>query len=181
MTSVQSLDDAMRISLAKTTDFEELTIIMDKANEYALDKSGEPIWGLREYALRELTAHLKAGECFVMRDDQKIAATMTITDEDRLWGEYGADDDALYFHKLMKDPQYPIRDVGLIFISFVANEASKRNKKFLRCDTISTQKRLINYYFKLGFVEKGSFTYRPSGRPGVFLEALTKEVIANLA
>jgi predicted GNAT family N-acyltransferase len=179
MKRVRSANKA-KIEPAKIADLEELTRILDKANEYSRVKSGEPAWALRDLALRELTLHIKAGNCFVMREDQKIMATMTITDEDRLWGETGTDGTALYIHKLMKNPECHARNLGLRFMAFAAHEALKQNRKFIRCDTISNQKRLIKYYFKLGFIEKGLFTYQPSGRGGIFLEAEAEAITASL-
>jgi len=168
------------IEPANANDFKELTRLLDKANEYSLERSGLPAWGLKEYALRELAEHLNDGACYVMRDKQKIVATMTITDKDWLWGDKSTDGTALYFHKLMKDPECRIRNIGLIFISFVAHRALTQNKKFIRCDVISSQEQLVKYYLKLGFIHKASFTYRPSGRPGVFLEASADEIIKRI-
>ena len=168
------------IEPANVSDFKELTRLLDKANEYSHEKSGLPAWGLKEYALRELEEHLNDGACYVMRDQLKIVATMTITDTDWLWGGKSADGTALYIHKLMKDPECRIRNIGLIFISFAAHKALTQNKKFIRCDVISSQKQLVKYYLKLGYIEKASFTYRPSGRPGVFLEADTEKLIRQI-
>jgi hypothetical protein len=168
------------IERATVSDLEELTQIMDEANEYSLVLSGEPMWRFKELALSELTEHLKAGDCFVMKVDQKIVASMTMTDSDSLWGEHGADGTALYMHKLMKHHDCPVPDVGLDFLSFAAHKALELKRTLLRCDTIATQKRLIDYYIKLGFVIKKHFVYHPSERPGVFMEASVRDVLERI-
>jgi hypothetical protein len=169
------------IERATISDFDELTAMMDEANEYSRAKSGEPAWKLKDLALRELAEHLKAGDCFVMKVDQKIVATMTITDSDSLWGESGADGTALYMHKLMKHADCPVPDVGLAFLSFTAHKAQELKRTVLRCDTITTQERLIDYYIRLGFVIKKHFTYYPSERPGVFMEASVGDILERFA
>jgi hypothetical protein len=180
MASSRPVTHNQTIVPANASDFKELTRLLDKANEYSLEKSGEQVWGLREYALRELAEHLKDGACYVMRYKGKIVATMTITNEDWLWGDKSADGKALYIHKLMKDPECRILNIGLTFISFATHKALEQNKKFIRCDVISSQVQLVQYYLKLGFIEKATFTYRPSGRPGVFLEADAEKLISQI-
>ena len=172
--------DEAKIAPAKVSDFEELTRVMDRANEYALTKSGDPMWTAMDFVRGQLRSHLEAGDCFVLRDAQKIVATITITEEDALWGDDGQDNNALYIHKLMKNPESHIRDIGLTFLSFAAHEAIRQNKKFLRCDTKTSQERLINYYYGLGFVKKRSFHYSVTGSEGVLLEADAQEVIARI-
>jgi len=56
----------------------------------------------------------------------------------------------------------------------------RRNKPLLRCDVVAELPGLINYYLKLGFENKGDFTYESSGRPGVFLEAPPETVLAKI-
>jgi|HubBroStandDraft_4_1064222.scaffolds.fasta_scaffold351812_2 hypothetical protein len=180
MTQLDSQDHATQIITAKTTDFKELTRIMDEANEYSRARSGEPAWKLKELALSELHEHVKAGNCFVMKVDQKIVATMTITDSDTFWGKPGTDGTALYVHKLMKHPGTHVRNVGLQFLSFAAHKAVQQHKEFLRCDTIATQKRLIDYYIRLSFVIKKHFVYLPSTRPGIFMEVFVQDLLEQI-
>lgn len=173
--------DETKIEPAKVSDFEELTQIMDEANLYSLTKSDEPMWTAMDFVRGELRAHLEAGECFVLRKEQKILATMTITNEDALWDSESTDGKALYIHKLMKNSECHIKNVGLIFISFAAHEAIRQNRRFLRCDTKPTQVRLVNYYYGLAFVKKRSFVYSVTNKPGVLLEADAREVLKRIA
>jgi ribosomal protein S18 acetylase RimI-like enzyme len=170
-----------KIEPAKLSDFEQLVQIMDQANHYAQTKSGEPMWTAMDFVHGQLRSHLEAGDCFVLRHAQKIVATITISKEDPLWGQDGTDNTALYIHKLMKDPESSIRDIGLTFLSFAAHEAIRRNRKLLRCDTKISQARLINYYHGLGFTKKRSFHYSVTGFEGVLLEADAQQVITRLA
>jgi hypothetical protein len=170
-----------KIEPAKLADFEQLVQIMDQANHYARTKSGEPMWTAMDFVHSQLRSHLEAGDCFVLRHAQEIVATITISKQDPLWGEDGTDNNALYIHKLMKNPESSIRDIGLTFLSFAAHEAVRQNRKFLRCDTKTSQERLINYYLGLGFAKKRSFNYSVTGFEGVLLEAAVQDVITRLA
>ncbi len=144
---------ASQIQLAKLSDLESILAIMDKANQYSLDKSGEPQWTAMNHARGELRTHLEQENCYVIKDKRgAINAIMTLTEEDTYaWGEEGLDQTALYFHKLMKDPESSLANPGLTLLSFAAREALRRGKSHLRCDTVSSMKRLISYYESLGF------------------------------
>ncbi len=181
MTEPHRAGNDAEISTAKITDLEELTFMMDEANEYSRAKSGEPAWRLKELALKELRAHLKADQCFVMKVDQKIVATITITYSDALWGKSGADGTALYIHKLMKHSNCRVPHVGLKFVGFAAHKALQQHIEFLRCDTLSAQKQLVDYYLRLGFVIEREFVYHPSERPGVFLQAPVRDILERIA
>lgn len=172
--------DETKIESAKVSDFEELTQILDEANRYSLTKSSEPMWTAMDFVRGQLRSYLEADECFVLRKDQKILATITITSEDALWSNEGADGKALYFKKLMKAPACSIPSVGLLFISFAAHQALKQNRQFLRCDTKLSQVRLLNYYLGLGFVKRHSFTYKVTEKDGILLEAEAKELIRRI-
>lgn len=172
--------DEKNIELATLADYDELLSLLDKANLYALDRSGEPMWTAMQFVYNQVRSYIEAGYCYIIRDRQKIMATMTITDKDEFWKDSGSEDEALYIHKLMKNPESSVKNVGLVFLSFAAHETLRHKRKFIRCDTVPTQVRLINYYKKLGFIEKGRFVYPSSGRDGVLLEADAKEIIKNL-
>ena len=173
--------DEKHIEKAQNADFDALVRIMNQANQYAIDKAGEPMWTAMEFVYRQLHAHIESSDCFVMRDEDKIVATMTITDKDILWGEAGADGKALYIHKLMKDPAMPAQNVGLTFLLFAAHQALKQDKKYIRCDTVPSQKHLVNYYLKLGFIKKGAFAYPTTERDGIFLEVDAEELLKRIA
>lgn len=166
------------IQLAKSEDLNAILEIMDKANQYVFDKTGEYSWTAIGHAQNEIRTHLSQGNCYVMKDKRgAINALVTLNEEDTYsWDEEGTDHQALYFHKLMKDPKNSPARSGLVLLSFAAHEAIRRNKKFLRGDS-KLNVELIKYYESLGLKQKRFTHYKVTGNKAVLLEAEPTEVL----
>jgi hypothetical protein len=150
MSEIERLE--MPIVAAGVGEIGALLEVMARANRYASLKSGKPMWTTL-HAEDGLRSQLEAGGCFVMHNpDQTIAAAISIDEEDtELWGTEGNDGKALYFHKLMKNPEHAQANSGITLMHFTAQEALRRGKQFIRCDTILEMPGLIAYYKKFGF------------------------------
>jgi len=83
--------------------------------------------------------------------------------------EKGADETALYIHKLIKDPRAAEKGIGRILIEAAANKAKELDKKYLRCD-IKSGTRLLDYYTSLGFEYAGTTHYASNGMEATLLE-----------
>jgi hypothetical protein len=168
------------ITKASTSDFEELKLLMQKANSYSLEISGVPQWTKWDVAYNRLEGQLKLDNMFVMRTrDGSIAAAIAIDYYDERWGSQADDGQAMYLHQLMKDPTKATPGVGGIFLEFAAKEAQRQNKPLLRCDTTPELPKLIKYYEGFGFTKKGDIYYDFSGRRGVLLEAEVNDVLSR--
>lgn len=165
------------IERATVHDLSALIALFDKANAYSIERSGQAKWTNMEIAIADMSGHVKHGECYVIRSDNNIAATMAIAHSDKFWVDDGK---ALYLHKLMKDTDIDVPNVGLKFLEFAANRAIEEHKEFLRCDTKPIQARLVKYYIRLGFKNKGSFKYNSTGLEGLLLEAEVSEVLKHI-
>lgn len=177
-----SLPETSSIQLAKSEDLNAMLTIMDRANQYALEKGGEPQWTMK-HSRDRLRMDLNQDNCYVMRDRHgRINATMALTEEDLYcWEEEGKDQKALYFHKLMKDPGNAPANAGRIFISFAAHEALRRGKIWLRCDAKLSVKKIVAYYENLGFIKKRFIRYPVTGNKAVLLEASPKEILRRVS
>lgn len=166
---------------AKAADLEAILAVMAKANQYSFDKTGEYQWRQYKKAQQNLTKDLMDGNCYIGKDDQdRVTAAVTITDQDTdRWGERGADQKALYVHKLMKDPELAGKHVASKFLSFAADQAIKQNKKYIRGDTKISLSRLLDYYKSLGFYEAGTHMFAATGAKAALLEIETTELIKN--
>jgi hypothetical protein len=160
------------ISLAVPRDLPALQRLLDKSNKYSIQVSGLPGWKNVEYAYKDIEEHLQAGDVFVIRGNNgSISSTITLSESTDEWEERGQDGKALYFTKFMKDPDQARPDEALKLLKFAAEEAARRGRFLLRCDTVTDQPGIISYYKNLGFMEQGHFMYESSGREGILLEA----------
>ena len=170
--------DSQDIEVATKDDFHSLMAIMKLANDYSEEKSGDRLW-TTPHADKFFNKKILNGECYVIRVNQQIASVIAIDESDEWsWGKNGLDGQALYVHKLMKDPNTRVKHSGFRLLNFAAQKALLKNKKYLRCDTKPTMKKLVSFYEKCGFRVTGEFKYPSSGLKGVHLEAEADEVKA---
>lgn len=167
---------------ARQGDWSQLAAILDRANQYAFEKTGKYQWQFPDNARNELRQDLQQGNCFVMKDKAgNITAAIALSEEDTtFWGQEGSDGRALYFHKLMKDPTHAAPNSGRILLSFAASEALRRGKQVLRCDAKVSMEKIIKYYESLSFQTKHHIRYAISGNPAVLLEADPHEIIKRV-
>src|ERR1019366_6990983 len=156
--------------------------LMSQANQYALSKSGKLVW-TTQFSNDWFQSQIKLGECFVLRKpDRPITAAITISEQDAYsWGDQGNDGQALYLHKLMKNPKLSQPNAGLKLIHFAAQEALRRDKQIVRCDFLVSMSRLLDYYERLGFIEQRLLIYKASDEQGVLLQANSQDVLEKTA
>jgi hypothetical protein len=167
---------------AKQEDLDDLFTILDRANQYAFDKTGKYQWQFIDNARNELRQDLAKGNCFVIKNKTNhIEAVIAISEQDTaFWGKQGADGTALYFHKLMKDPSNASPESGVSLIGFAATETLRRGKKVLRCDAKASMEIIIKYYERLAFQAKRHILYPLTGNKAMLLEADPKEVLERI-
>ena len=170
---IKEKSQSSSIERAEAKDYEDVKALFDHANDYSVTKDSVPIWVNIDYAYKQLWSDVEAGNCFVVRTSSgKIAASICITEEDSFtWGDEGADGQALYFHKLMKDPAIAPPGVGKELVAFAASQVLTRGKKYLRCDTRLGTTSLVGYYRRLGFNQKRVIVYPSTKLEAVLLEA----------
>lgn len=168
------------ITPASSKDFDELWGLLNRANQHSISRSGLRLWTMMDHVRGQFRRQVDNGECFVLRDaEDSITSCISLTEEGPEWGEVGNNGKALYFHKWMKDPEKAGQEEPLRLLRFAAEEAIRRGKPFLRCDTVPSLVSLIKYYDKLGFRRVGMFVYESSGRPGILLEIEAKKLVSS--
>ncbi|MGZ6005291.1 MAG: GNAT family N-acetyltransferase [Candidatus Saccharimonadales bacterium] len=173
-----------RIEPAKPEDFEVLKAMLDSANAYGAQQThGVRLWTVMDYVYAQLRKTVENGEMYVIRNDEgKIAASIAFNLKRGRWKDIGAQNgEALYFHKWMKNPDLAQPGDAKALLKFVAQEAKRLDRKYLRCDTVPELTELIEYYKRLGFSDMGHFVYESSGRPGILLQADTDTILRNLS
>lgn len=170
-----------KIEQARPSDFDELKSLLDRANQYSIERSGLKLWTMMDYVYGQLQKQINDGECYVLRNRAgNITSCIVLTDDGSEWGEREHDSDALYFHKWMKDPGLADSSEPKKLLRFAAEEAIRQKKSYLRCDTVPSLIKLLKYYDRLGFKRIALFVYESSGRPGILLEVKPDLLLKNL-
>jgi len=145
--------------------------LLHKANEYSILLSIKPAWKDMQKARRSLKEQVKRGNVYIIREGKgSISSSITLCEINDEWGDLGRDNSALYFTKLMKDPDKAQQDEGERLLHYAAKIAKRRKKVFLRCDVLNDPLGIVTYYQKHGFRERGHFIYESSRREGLLLE-----------
>ena len=156
---------------ASTQELQMLLNLLNQANTYSVTLSGKPAWIDIPKAYKSIKEQLNFGNIFIIRDNNgNISSAITICNSSDEWSEIGKDGKALYFTKLMKDPQKAQTNEAVKLLNFAAKQAKRENKEFLRCDALNDPLGIVAYYKKLGFRERGFFIYESIRREGVLLE-----------
>ncbi|MFI6152874.1 GNAT family N-acetyltransferase [Kitasatospora sp. NPDC051170] len=104
------------------------------------------------------------GETWLVRVDEKVAATVTVDWTDPHWADLGGT--AAYVHKLAVRRWAP--GLGAVVLDWALAAANGRGVEFLRLDCVRSNARLRSYYEARGFVHRGDVQWMdPSGKqPG---------------
>ena len=94
-----------------------------------------------------------AGTCWVMDDDDGLAATVTLdADADlTLWRPEDRPDDAMYVHRLVIRTDLRGIDLGSAILDWACGRARIAGKHWIRLDAWSTNQALHEYYLARGF------------------------------
>lgn len=155
--------------------------LLIKANTVTLDKSGIRTWPNIEASSQDIEQHVQAKDVFVMHDSNgNIAGTITLCETNTEWLEAANDSHALYFTKYMRDPNITSPGDGKPLLIFAVEEAERRGKPFLRCDTLTQEEGMIAHYLALGFEKRGRTIYELHGKEGILLETTTADLKSRL-
>lgn len=157
---------------AQESDLQDLFLVLDAANKLCIERSGTPDWPNVVASRKDIEDRLESGEVYVRRDVHgKVSSTVTVRETNREWGALAHDNQALYFTKYMKDSSRASGNEAKELLLFVAEEAHRRQKPVVRCDAVTDQVGILDYYQnRLGFIERGHTIYGLTGREGILLE-----------
>jgi hypothetical protein len=124
------------IEKASSQNLLSLQHLLVQANEYSLQLSKRQAWENVEKAQNAIKKELQQGNIFIIRNNNTITSSITLSEKSNVWGKLGKDGKALYFMKLMKNANKAHSDEGIVLLKFAALEAEKRKKVYVRCDAI---------------------------------------------
>ena len=99
--------------------------------------------------------------------DKKIACNWAITFADKqIWGEKDKND-AIYIHRIATNPDLRGNRFVDKIVEWTREYATKKNKRFIRLDTLGNNTGLIHHYTSAGFQFLGMFELtNTEGLPG---------------
>jgi GNAT superfamily N-acetyltransferase len=97
--------------------------------------------------------NIRAGETFIVWDDDTPAATITVARwaNPDLWAPEEAAEPALYAHKLTVARAYAGRGLGVELLDWAGSRAAADGARWLRVDVWTTNRELQQYYLDHGF------------------------------
>jgi GNAT superfamily N-acetyltransferase len=108
------------------------------------------------YQTKEYTKNfIKNGECFIIKDEEKIIATVMYYNEPFMKEDETPDwylkDFVSYFGKFAVLPEYQNKGIGGKLMDFLEEYAASKGKMELALDTSEKAIHLIDYYEKRGY------------------------------
>ena len=142
----------MNVRPATAADVPVVAAILDEATAYVKTK-GRDQWRV-PFPQGELRERVERGELYVVDVGGETAATFTLLHEDPFfWG--ARPPDAVYLHKLAVRRQFAGRRLGELVVAWVADEAARRGRQFVRLDCQRDLPGIREYYERLGFELRG--------------------------
>lgn len=164
----------LHIRLASEQDVEAVSALRIEAED-RLHTAGIDQWHNRERGLRNIREGIRAGETFVVIDEQeKAIATLTLSGPDPdWWRESDAPESALYLYKLIITDEWRGTGLGDELMDWACAQAESQGKRFVRLDCWRTNITLQKYYLKRGFQHLRTETIPDRGSGALFQRPVT--------
>lgn len=146
---------------ATLDDVSDIRHILQEASDFKRSQ-GDDLWGDEPFTNEEVTKMVSSGNMFVYKTDGIAAAAVLLPKEDeRMWGEQGADETAVYVHKLCVSNAFRGQSVGKKVMDLAEDFAKQSGRTKLRLDCPYDNPPLCRYYEGLGYREVRKYD-RPS-------------------
>lgn len=145
----------------------DIPLVRDIMNDATLIKeaSGDDIWSGKLYTDKEIAGYLEQGLLVARFGDIAVGSVILASSDERMWGERGVDETALYIHKLARINNPPIKGVGARIITLCEDRALSEGKSLIRLDCETSNAGLVEYYRDtLGFRDIGRVTVDSTSR-----------------
>jgi GNAT superfamily N-acetyltransferase len=151
----------VKVRPATDDDVTAVAAMLDEATAFVRTK-GRDQWPV-PYPQRKLRAAVADGTLYVVEVDGEPAATFTLLlDDPKFWGKRPPD--AVYLHKLAVRRAFAGHGLGARIVEWIADEAARRGRTFIRLDCQRDLPGIRRYYERLGFelrgeLERGAFSW----------------------
>jgi ribosomal protein S18 acetylase RimI-like enzyme len=162
--------EKLEFSTAQQSDIPAITGVLTDATQYKLEQ-GDTSWGDEGWFHHEIQERMDDGSTFylVKQGDEMIGTVSLSWQDERNWGD--RPNDAGYMHQLAVKDGHHGNDLGGRIMDWLAKEAKKENRQFLRLDCDANNEGLCSYYEEHGFVRVGTNS-RQDNEMGTYEAAL---------
>ncbi len=146
---------SITIRTANSSDILDIAEVLTQAAHFKSEQ-GDYLWGDQPFTHEEVGERMKKGGLYAVVENDAIVGTVYLTDSDeRVWGDNGEGNVALYVHGLAISDMARGRGIGGQVLEWAVGIARDQRKKALRLDCSYTNTRLCSYYLGRGFTEVG--------------------------
>lgn len=160
----------VKVVPAKPEDIDIVIGILDEAASWLQEKNIPRAWEPGGFSRPAFLEQISRGEVHIGLVDGKPAGTLTLQWMDlKWWGE--RQPNAGYVHKLAVRPMYAGQKIGVGMLKWAEASARKADKKFLRLNCLTADRKIRDYYERAGFVYKSDVA-GPKGMASLYERAL---------
>jgi ribosomal protein S18 acetylase RimI-like enzyme len=141
------------VRLAAPDDIEPVLDLLAEAGQWVRAVTGISQWPKR-FPREFMIELVDRGVLYVAHAGRVMAATVCLQWADPTFWP-GADDDAVYVHRLAVKRSYAGRGIGERLLDWAAEQAVEAGRAFVRVDCIKENAGLRRYYESLGFRHRG--------------------------
>lgn len=145
----------VQLNLATEGDVDTVLMILEE-NERWMVKQGIDQWPLYWHRRRrqEIESWAKSDCLYLARQGTVVLGTVALFEKDeKYWGN--REEVALYFYKLAIRRDYSGKEIGEKVIACICDVARSRDIRFVRFSCLKKNRKLNEYYRRLGFVYAG--------------------------
>lgn len=143
----------MTITYQTHDDLEIIYWLYEQAIAFQREK-GYQVWN--GYDANTIADDLKYQYGFKMVEQGEIIGIFSLIPSDPIiWGDKDQND-ALYLHRVMTNPNFRGRNLVGDMIEYAAKYTHEKGKSFLRLDTWAANPKIIAYYERFGFTYLGN-------------------------
>jgi GNAT superfamily N-acetyltransferase len=108
-------------------------------------------WAASTLSRTEFEKRIRQGEIYLATIDERPIGTITLQTSDMDYWGVNSTSDALYVHKLAVNRDYAGKKIGAKMLEWSGQLARSMSKEFLRLDCDAGDRKIRDYYEKLGF------------------------------
>jgi GNAT superfamily N-acetyltransferase len=139
----------VEVTSADTSDVDSLLALRDGLARWLLDRGIEQ-WKPGELPRNWIEHQVREGWVHVVRDNEDLVATVTITPEDSgVWGHPAGSSG--YVHGLMVDRRWAGQRIGGNLLEWAENQMRESGRDLARLDCVRSNYQLRAYYEALGY------------------------------
>jgi protein-tyrosine phosphatase len=149
------------VSRARNDDVPVVVRLRDEAARWLIGRGIEQ-WGPGELPVSWFEQLVQEGSVWLMRTDQRILATVSLTWEDPfVWGE--REGPSGYIHTLVIDRRFAGLGLGRRLLAWTERQIASSGRELARLDCVLSNRKLRSYYEQAGYCHVGHKTFPDVG------------------